>query len=37
VQYALGATYTSTTPALVDSNVLVPPEGKGEGLLSSLL
>src|ERR1017187_6597660 len=34
VQYALGATYTSTTPALVDSNVLVPPEGKGEGLLA---
>jgi beta-glucosidase len=34
VQYALGATYTNTTPALVDSNVLVPPDGKGEGLLA---
>jgi beta-glucosidase len=34
VQYALGATYTSTTQALVDSNVLVPPDGKGEGLLA---
>jgi beta-glucosidase len=32
VQYALGATYTSSTPALVDSNVLAPPDGKGEGL-----
>jgi beta-glucosidase len=32
VLYALGATYTATTPALVDSNVLVPPDGKGEGL-----
>ena len=32
VQYALGATYTATTPALVDSNVLAPPDGKGEGL-----
>ena len=34
VQYALGATYTTTTLALVDSNVLVPPDGKGEGLLA---
>jgi len=34
VQYALGATYTSTTPALVDSNVLVTPDGKSEGLLA---
>jgi beta-glucosidase len=34
VQYALGATYTSTTLALVDSNVLVPPDGEGEGLLA---
>ena len=32
VQYALGATYTSTTLALVDSNVLVTPDGQGEGL-----
>ena len=34
VQYALGATYTSGTQALVDSNVLVTPDGKGEGLLA---
>ena len=34
VQYALGATYTGTTQALVDSNVLVTPDGKGEGLLA---
>ena len=34
VQYALGATYTSSTPALVDANVLVTPDGKGEGLLA---
>jgi beta-glucosidase len=34
VQYALGATYTSTTQALVDSNVVVPPDGEGEGLLA---
>jgi len=34
VQYALGATYTNTTPAIVDSNVLVPPDSKGEGLLA---
>jgi len=32
VQYALGATYTASTQALVDSNALVPPDGKGEGL-----
>jgi beta-glucosidase len=32
VRYALGATYTATTQALVDSNVLVPPDGKGQGL-----
>jgi beta-glucosidase len=32
VQYALGATYTASTAALVDSNVLVPPDSKGEGL-----
>jgi beta-glucosidase len=32
VQYALGATYTATTQALVDSSFLVPPDGKGEGL-----
>ena len=34
VQYALGATYTGSTQALVDSNVLVTPDGKGEGLLA---
>jgi beta-glucosidase len=32
VQYALGATYTAATPALVDSSFLLPPDGKGEGL-----
>ncbi|MDR3719702.1 MAG: glycoside hydrolase family 3 C-terminal domain-containing protein [Bryobacteraceae bacterium] len=32
VRYALGATYTATTQALVDSNVLVPPDGRGQGL-----
>jgi beta-glucosidase len=32
VQYALGATYTGSTPALVDANVLVTPDGKGGGL-----
>jgi beta-glucosidase len=32
VQYTLGATYTGTTPALVDSSFLLPPDGKGEGL-----
>jgi len=34
IQYALGATYTNTTPALVDSNVLAPPGGNGDGLLA---
>ncbi len=32
IQYALGATYTASTQALVDSAVLVPPDGKGQGL-----
>jgi beta-glucosidase len=32
VRYALGATYTAATQALVDSNVLVPPDGRGQGL-----
>jgi beta-glucosidase len=32
VQYALGATYTSNTQALVDPGFLAPPDGKGEGL-----
>ncbi len=31
VQYALGATYTASTPALVSSSVLIPPDGKGAG------
>ena len=34
VQYALGATYTATTPALVSSNVLSLPDGSGQGLLA---
>src|SRR5450759_1858367 len=33
VQYALGANYTSATPALVSSNVLNSPDGKGPGML----
>jgi beta-glucosidase len=32
VQFALGATYTSSTPALVSSNFLTSPDGKGNGL-----
>ncbi|HUP02983.1 MAG TPA: glycoside hydrolase family 3 C-terminal domain-containing protein [Bryobacteraceae bacterium] len=32
VRYALGATYTASTAALVDSGFLMPPDGKGEGL-----
>jgi beta-glucosidase len=34
VQYALGATYTATTPSLVSSGVLKTPEGDGQGLLA---
>jgi beta-glucosidase len=34
VQYALGATYSATTQALVSSNVLTPPDGNGQGLLA---
>jgi beta-glucosidase len=34
VRYALGANYTATTPALVASNVLTTPDGKGPGLLA---
>jgi len=34
LQYALGATYTATTNALVDSTFLTPPDGKGNGLLA---
>jgi beta-glucosidase len=33
VRYALGATYTASTNALVPSTFLAPPEGKGRGLL----
>ncbi len=33
VRYALGATYTAATPALVPSTFLVPPDGKGPGVL----
>jgi beta-glucosidase len=34
VQYALGATYTTSTPALVPSTFLVPPGGHGHGVLA---
>ena len=33
VRYALGATYTAATPALVPSAFLAPPEGKEPGVL----
>jgi beta-glucosidase len=33
VRYALGATYTAATPALVPSTFLAPSEGKGPGVL----
>ena len=33
VRYALGATYTASTHALVPSTFLTPPEGNGRGLL----
>jgi len=32
VQYALGATYTASTPSLVPSTVLTPPDGNGKGV-----
>jgi len=32
VEFAQGATYSPTTPALVSSGVLTPPDGKGHGL-----
>ena len=35
VRYALGATYTAATPALVPSTFLAPPEGKGPACSSS--
>jgi beta-glucosidase len=34
VHYALGATYTATTPAIVASNVLTAPDGRGPGMLA---
>lgn len=34
VQSALGATYTTGAQALVSSDVLAPPDGKGQGLLA---
>jgi len=34
VRYALGATYTASTQALVPSTVLTQPDGKGSGLLA---
>ena len=34
VRYSLGATYTSSTPAQVSSNVLSTPDGKGAGVLA---
>ena len=32
VRYALGATYTASTPALIPSTFLTPPDGNGIGL-----
>jgi beta-glucosidase len=34
VRYALGATYTASTPALVPSSLLAPAKGGGRGLLA---
>jgi beta-glucosidase len=34
VEFALGATYTASTPALVSSDALAPPQGSGHGLLA---
>jgi beta-glucosidase len=34
VRYALGATYTASTLALVPATLLTPPEGKGRGVLA---
>ena len=34
VRYALGATYTGATPALVPSTFLTPPDGLGHGVLA---
>ena len=32
VRYASAAPYTASTPALVSSNVLTPPDGNGQGV-----
>ena len=32
VRYALGATYTASTPSLIPSTVLTPPDGNGHGV-----
>ena len=34
VRYALGATYTSQSPALLPAGALAPPDGSGHGLLA---
>lgn len=34
VEFALGATYTANTSALVSSDALTPPDNKGHGLLA---
>jgi beta-glucosidase len=34
VRYALGATYTSQSPAMLRANVLTPPAGAGHGVLA---
>ncbi|HEV3201313.1 MAG TPA: glycoside hydrolase family 3 C-terminal domain-containing protein [Bryobacteraceae bacterium] len=34
IRFALGATYTPQSPALIPSNVLTPPNGTGHGLLA---
>jgi beta-glucosidase len=34
VRYALGATYTASTHALIPSTFLTPPDGKGRGLMA---
>jgi beta-glucosidase len=34
VRFALGSTYTAISPALIPSDVLTPPDGKGHGLLA---
>jgi beta-glucosidase len=34
VRYALGATYTSSTPALLPASLLAPPKAEGRGLVA---